>query len=263
MDPFKLGTLALILCVPGSLIAQGMAIPTARLESPVDSVRMNAFYALQAAAYDGRRHPDKPQTTFLADSARVQPALAATLIKLLEFENALVAAAPAGSLSQDYLEDYYTTLQITVARMRDPASAAALMPGITLAIEALASFGDVSFPGVMAVLQGTDEHKHFAAVITLGVMIAGRAQNHLSDASTERAVQALLKEAQDSTSAGREEAIKGFLSVNNPEIRPVMERLAASDTTASLHAPGRPVRYGVRDAARAWLAAHPNPAPRS
>ncbi len=147
MDPFKLGTLALILCVPGSLIAQGMAIPTARLESPVDSVRMNAFYALQAAAYDGRRHPDKPQTTFLADSARVQPALAATLIKLLEFENALVAAAPAGSLSQDYLEDYYTTLQITVARMRDPASAAALMPGITLAIEALASFGDVSFPG--------------------------------------------------------------------------------------------------------------------
>ncbi len=110
----------------------------------------------------------------------------------------------------------------------------------------------------MAVLQGTDEHKHFAAVITLGVMIAGRAQNHLSDASTERAVQALLKEAQDSTSAGREEAIKGFLSVNNPEIRPVMERLAASDTTASLHAPGRPVRYGVRDAARAWLAAHPN-----
>ena len=260
MDPFKLGTLALILCVPGSLIAQGMAIPTARLESPVDSVRMNAFNELQMAAYDGRRHPDKPQTSFLADSARVQPALAAALIKLLEFENARVASVPPGSLSEDYFDGHYTTLMVTVARMRDPASASALLPGITMssaASDALASFGEVALSGVMSALHSTEEHQRFAAVLTLAWMVGYRAQNHLSDASTELVVQALLKEAQDSTSAGREDAIRGLLPLSNVEIRPVMERLASTDTTVAFHPPGMAVRYGVRDAARAWLAAHP------
>ncbi len=247
--------------LPTPLIAQGMSIPTARLKSPIDSVRMSAFNALQAAAYDGSRHPGRPQTSFLADSARAQPALAAALIELLVRENARVASVPPGSLSDDYFDGHYTTLLVTVARMRDPASASALLPGITIsdaASDALASFGEVALGGVILALHSNDDHRRFAAVLTLAAMVGYRAQNHLSDASTELVVQALLEEAQDSTAVGREDAIRGLLPLSNTEIRPVMERIASTDTTAAFHPPGTAVRYGLRDAARAWLAAHPN-----
>lgn len=253
-------TILVVGFLPGSLGAQGLIIPTTRLESPTDSVRMNAFNDLQRAAYDGHHHRDRPTTSFLADSARAEPALAAALIQLLERENARIASVPAGSLSADYFDGHYTTLLVTVARIRDPASAPALLPGIAIsgaARDALASFGDVALSGVMSALRSPDEHRRFAAVITLAQMLGYRAHSHLSDASTRLIAAALLHEAQDPASSGREQAIEGLLPLSSPGIRPVMERFAATDTTVAFHLPGTAIRYGIRDAARAWLAAHP------
>jgi hypothetical protein len=262
-NPFSFLLLSAVVLSPlsASLDCQGMTIPTERLQSPIDSTRVNAFEALQAAADDHRKHPDRPWTSFLADSARAQPALAAALIQLLVRENGRVASAAPGSLSVDYLDGYYTTLQVTVARIHDPTSASALLPGIArsgVIINALASFGDIALNEVLAALHSTNSHDRFAAVQTLSGMIERRTQNHLSSVATERIVQTFLSEIVDRASPAREQAIHGLLPLSNPEIRPVMILLASSDTTASLNTPGAPVRYGVRDAARAWLAAHPN-----
>lgn len=246
---------------PTPLGAQGITVPIARLQSSSDSVRINAFNELQAAADDHKRHPDRPWTSFLADSARAQPALAAALIQLLERENTRVASASPRSLSEDYLDGYYTTLQVTVARIQDPASASALLPGIArsgVIINSLASFGDVALDGVMSALRSKNSHERFAAVETLGEMIDRRPKNGLSAASTERIVQTLLREVADPASPARQPAIEGLMPLSNPEIRPIMTLIASSDTTPALRLPGMAARYGVRDAARAWLAAHPN-----
>jgi hypothetical protein len=47
-----------------------MTVPSARLQSPSNSVRIKAFDQLQAWAYDGGQHRDRPSTSFLADSAK-------------------------------------------------------------------------------------------------------------------------------------------------------------------------------------------------
>ncbi len=164
------------------LLAQGMSIPTARLQSLVDSVRINAFYQLRAAADDQRHHPDRRPTTFLADSAKAQPELAAALIHLLERENARIATASAGSLSEDYLGVYYMDLTTTVGRIGDPTSAAALLGGMGgsgPADAALASFGDIAVPGLIAQFHSTDLEQHASAVGTLVESLNHRAQNHL------------------------------------------------------------------------------------
>ena len=244
------------------LDAQAIVIPSERLNSTVDSVRMNAFQQLEGEAQEYRRHPDRPYTSFLADSAKMHPELAAALIHLLERENSVFDAAPVGTVSQDWMEDYIT-LKVTVGRIEDPASVSALLGGMYVASGpvdvALISFGDLAVDGVLAQFDSARWEVHIGAVGTLAHMVESRAQNHLSDASAARIQKALLLEIQNPQSSSREEAIEGLMPLNNQAIRAVMERVAATDSAASLHPPGShgPVRYGVRDAARAWLAKHP------
>jgi hypothetical protein len=193
----RAATLALVaaICLPASLAAQGMCVPTERLRSPVDTVRMHAFNQLQRAADDQRRHRDRLWTSFLADSAKAQPELAAALIELLERENARIARAPAGSLSEDYLDGYYMTLKATVGRIGDPRSVDALLGGLEgsgPADAALASFGDVSVPGLIDHFHSTDLGRHNSAIVTLAEMMANRTRNQLSDASAALVQRALL-----------------------------------------------------------------------
>src|ERR1019366_7938146 len=117
-----IGTLALVpvALFHSSAEAQTITVSSARLRAATDTARMAAFYEMEGAADAHDRHPLDPPTSFLAARAKAQPNLAAALIELLERENAVVAAAPKGSLSDEYLGDYYCDLEVTVARMNDP-----------------------------------------------------------------------------------------------------------------------------------------------
>lgn len=244
-----------------SASAQGIVVPTQRLESTIDTVRINAFAQLQAEAYDPRHRLDRPPTSFLADSAKVHPELASALIQLLQRENAYITAVPSATLPPGFLGGYYMDLKVTVARIGAPASTSALLGGIGVSgpvDAALASFGDGAVTGVLAQLQSADVGRHEDAVVILAAMVQARSQNHLSDASTALIQAALLSEVEDSRSMMREPAIRGLMPLSSQAIRAVMERVAASDTTPARHEPNSPIIYGVRDAARAWLAAHPD-----
>jgi hypothetical protein len=109
-----IGLVAVALC-HSSAEAQTIKVSSARLRSANDTVRMAAFYEMARAADEHDRHPQAPPTSFLAARAKAQPNLAVALIDLLERENAVIAAAPRGSLSGDYLGDYYGDLLVTVA----------------------------------------------------------------------------------------------------------------------------------------------------
>jgi hypothetical protein len=250
---------ALALLYAAAIEAQDIPVPSRRLASPVDTVRMNAFYQMAGAADDHVHHPERPFTSFLAARAHTQPALASALIALLNRENAVVASTRPNALPPGYLGDYYMTVKVTVARMKDPASVDALLAGTGNSgaiMDALISFGDAAVPGVLRQIQSTDPSVRNVAVATLRYMVEEQAQNHLSAASIARIVPALLLTARNPAEGNREDAIRGLMPLANPEIRPVMQSLA-SDMSPSLRVSGRPDRYGVSDAAKEWLARHP------
>jgi hypothetical protein len=240
--------------------AQAINVPSARLRAATDTTRMAAFYEMALAADAHDRHPQDPPTSFLAARARTQPNLAVALIDLLERENAVVAAAPKGSLSSEYFGDYYVDLEVTVARMRDPRSLNALIPGIgtsDVIRTTIAGFGEAAVGPIVAATRSTDRDERVGAVRTMEKLLADRTIRPLSGGAVSELRETLLRVLMSHEDAfTRASAVEALGSLSDDGIRAEMARLAATDTTSAYAPPGRP-RYPVRAAAQKWLAKHP------
>jgi hypothetical protein len=89
-------------------------------------------------------------------------------------------------------------------------------------------------------------------------MIAARATElRITAANMNSIRKALLRGATDQESfITRQDAIAALIVFSDEEIRPVMERIAATDTYAETLKDGQR-RYPVRNSASAWLRTHP------
>lgn len=244
---------------------QQISIST-ELRSPSASVRAKAFYELLAAASKGQPHRPGwrgPRTDLLAARARTQDDLATSLIDLLQRENAIVAGALArpASLPKDFDGvGYYGDLSSTVAGLRDPRAIDALvgaMSGNGPIESAVADFGGVAVPAVIRALNSADQHQRWSAVLVLRTMTSRKDELRLTGDATRSITQALLRVIQDrQTPLAREAAIQALMPISGEDIRAVMERVAATDTTRG-YSPKTVSRYPAREAAQAWLAKHP------
>ncbi|HEX5435684.1 MAG TPA: hypothetical protein VFW98_00895 [Gemmatimonadaceae bacterium] len=222
---------------------------------------MAAFYEMVSTADEHRRHPQAPPTSFLAARATKQPDLAIALIDLLEHEDAVVAAAAPGSLSGGYLGGYYTDLLVTVARMHDPRSLNALLPGLGISgviRTTVSGFGEAAVAPVVHTVRSTDRDVRLGAVLTMRQLLADRAIRPLSDGAVRALRDALL-----GIVAGREDAsirvsaVEALMPLSDEGIRAQMEHIVATDTTTGYAPPGQPTPHPVRAAAKKWLARHP------
>jgi hypothetical protein len=259
----RIGTLVLIAAVlfHASAEAQTIKVPLARLHSASDTTRMAAFYEMAGAADAHAQHPDDPPTSFLAARAKAQPNLAIALIDLLERENAVVAAAPQGSLSGDYLGDYVGILQVTVARMNDPRSLGALIPGIgssDVVSTTIAGFGEAAVAPTIAATSSTDRYERVGAVRTMKKLLTDRTVRPLSVGAVGALRETLLRVLTRREDAfTRVSAVEALGSLSDDGIRAEMAHIAATDTTTGYAPPGRPTPYPVKAAAQKWLAKHP------
>ena len=258
-----LGIALLILAVQAepTANAQTIAISTTRLRAQDDTTRMAAFYEMVRAADQRQAYPDGPPTSFLANRATKQPGLAVALIDLLERENAVIAAAPRGSLSEDYVGGYHVDLLLTVARMRDPRSLVALLPGLgTSGVirTSVASFGEAAVAPLANTVRNSDRNVRVGAVLTMKLLLDNRSATPLRDESVRALRDVLLGVLGSREDAfTRASAVEALMSLSDRETRAKMRRLAASDTATGLALPGKPTPHPVRAAARNWLARHP------
>jgi hypothetical protein len=241
--------------------AQTIKVPLARLRSATDTTRMAAFYEMEDAADGHVQHPKDPPTSFLAARASGQPNLAIALIELLERENAVVAVAPKGSLSGEYLGDYKGVLETTVARMNDPRSLNALIPGIAssdVVRTTIAGFGEAAVAPIVAATRSTDRDERVGDVRTMRKLLADRAVRPLSGGAVSTVRETLLGILESRADAfTRVSAVEALGTLSDDGIRAEMAHLAATDTTAGYAPPGRPTLYPVKAAAQKWLARHP------
>jgi hypothetical protein len=258
-----IGTIVLVAAalLHSSAEAQTINVPSARLRSATDTTRMAAFYEMAGAAYVHAQHPQDPPTSFLAARARTQPNLASALIELLERENAVVAAAPKGSLSGEYLGDYKGDLETTVARMNDPRSLNALIPGIgssDVVRTTIAGFGEIAVAPIVAATRRTDRDERVGAVRTMYKLLADRAVRPLSGGAVSELRETLLRVLMSREDAfTRASAVEALGSLSDDGIRAEMAHIAATDTTTGYAPPGRPTPYPVKAAAQKWLTRHP------
>lgn len=254
--PFGRFFFALYLIVAAPMLAGAQTPPVTlqRLASPVDTIRIHAFYALRASATP----TGSGRESLLADRARHDRQLGGALIALLRRENQLMrTGASSASIGWDNLMDYWLDLSATVAAMRDPGAVDALIPWVStggVVRDALISFGEVSVPGLVTMLADPERTQRMAAASDLG-QIARDTTRSLS-ASARAAIRAgLLRVLQDEpVMAVRLEAVGALASFSDNEIRQTMERLAVADTATCSFCR---VQYPVREAAKAWLAKHP------
>jgi hypothetical protein len=241
--------------------AQTIPISTTRLRAQDDTTRMAAFYEMVQAADQHQAYPDAPPTSFLADRAARQPDLAIALIELLERENALIAAAPKGSLSADYLGGYHVDLLVTVARMRDPRSLVALLPGLgTSGVirTSVASFGEAAVAPLANTVRSSDRNVRVGAVLTMKMLLDSRSTTPLRDESVRALRDVLLGVLGSREDAfTRASAVEALMSLSDKRIRARMVHVAATDTATGFAPPGKPKPLPVRAAARIWLAKHP------
>jgi hypothetical protein len=223
---------------------------------------MAAFYEMVGAADQHQAHPDAPPTSFLADRAAGQPELAVALIELLERENAVIAAAPKGSLSAGYLGDYYVDLLVTVARMRDPRSLVALLPGLGtsgVVRTTIASFGEPAVAALTSTVHSSARAVRVGAVLTMKTLLDNRGPTPLKDESVRTLRDALLSVLGSSREDAftRVSAVEALMSLSDEGIRAQMVRVSTTDTATGIAPRGKPRPYPVRAAARGWLAKHP------
>jgi hypothetical protein len=241
--------------------AQTVNVPSARLRSAVDTVRMAAFYEMARAAYVETPHSQASPTSFLVARAKTQPNLAIALIELLEREHAVIAAAPKGSLSSEYLGDYVGDLETTVARMHDPRSVNALAGGIgssDVVRTAIAGFGEPAVVPIVAATRNPDRDERVGAVLTMKKLLADRAVRPLSDGAVSALRETLMRVLMSREDAfTRASAVEALGTLSDSGIRAEMVRIAATDTTTGYAPPGRPTVYPVKAAAQKWLARHP------
>jgi hypothetical protein len=153
----------LVLLTVSPVTAQQIDVPTTQLESVRDSTRIKAFYEMVGTVSQGQgRRPGGgigPRIDLLSAQGKRQANLADALIRLLEKENAIVAAAKPGSLSEPYSTMYYPDVFVTVARLRNPRALKALIPpignGDVIATE-VAALGDVAVPELIRALENSD-----------------------------------------------------------------------------------------------------------
>jgi hypothetical protein len=265
MNSFRLRGYALFIALfvaIRSVVGQSAMSPIGRLDSPIDTTRIHAFYELAGAAADSRSHPDWPRTQFLAERAKSDDGMAVALIRLLDRESVIVNQAAPGALSEDYVAGYYLDLLTTVARMHDRRSLNALIAGIGsgsgVAEGTLAEFGDLAVPGVEREVGSGNRHHRRSAVLILREMTA-RGTSSLSPVSQASIAHTLLQVAKDRTSENRGPAIEGLLPLSSEEIRPVMESIVATESTDSLAPLAFHGSVTVGGGARIWLERHRKP----
>lgn len=252
---------ALCLVAAGSIPVRSQ-VPTSalnRLSSPVDTVRVRAFYELRTAAIAaaGPGAAQQPRTAVLAERAKRDPQLGRALIALLHHENDLVRMSPTPSAS-DVME-YRVDLAVTVARMHDPTSVDDLLIWVSTGgpvCDALASFGETAVPGLMGVLESNELTHRLAAAWVLG-RIAGDTTRSISTSAKAVIRTGLLSTlSREPITEVRLQAVSALAAFSDNDVRDTMERLAASDT-AKESGRGLAPRFPVREAAKAWLLKHP------
>jgi hypothetical protein len=235
---------------------QQLRVPHDRLRANSDTVRIQAFYSLVTAA---DAHSTQ-RLSVLAARAKAQPELGDALLALLDRENEVISHASRGSLSGDYLGSYYVDLAVTVARMGDRRSAAALTHalGSSVVRNAMAGFGNDAVLPLISAFESHDRDENSGAVLTVERILAEQSSLHLTAANV-----AALKDALLGIVEGRKDAFTRMSAVNamepldGAEIRIIMLRIATSDTATGYASPGHARPLPVRIAAQRWLAAHP------
>jgi hypothetical protein len=255
-----------LLVLAGGAIAEGQRIdvPLARLESTVDDTRVKAFYEMVERAGRGQGPAPGgslgPRTDLLALRARGQSDLAVALIALLERETARINSAPRGSLPESFTAGYYPDVFVTVARMKDVRAVRALMPVIQngdVVQTGIADLGEAAIPEVVGALSGGDQLRQFGAARTLGKIAARAGELNVSATSMATIRTALLGATTDRQNfILRKAAVEALQPFGDENVRVEMQRLATSDDYVLTGPDGRRV-YPVREAADAWLRAHP------
>jgi hypothetical protein len=254
--------LALTLSAASICNAQRLTVPVSRLQSPSDSVRASAFFAMAEAARQMSHQPSVlvgPPIDLLVAQAKKQPDLASALIALLERENAFIAS---GAVRDDeYGDGYYLYVVNAVASLGDKRALKALMPSINsgdFVTTAVADIGKEAVPELTRSLSQSPANQRVGAARALGKIVANRQKLNIDDITLGSIKRTLLASATDASGsfALRSSAIAGLMPLSGQDISTVMHSIANKESGKGIRNPDGRLIYPVRDAARKWILAH-------
>ena len=232
---------------------------TTELRSPVDTVRVRAFYELLNTASAGvpRGGSLRPRVERLAEMARRNDEVLTGLIDLLHLENSLGWTARPG-LHPEAFSNYYGDLVGAVAALGDERAIGSLIRVINtgwMAIEGLAALGERAVPEVLKVLDSPEGDHRRGALLTLGRIAERAAQSGISGARLSEIRSALVRVARDTDPWVRSSAIVALRPFGDDEVRQIVQAIARTDPYSVMR--GGVEVFPVRAAARAWLEEHP------
>lgn len=174
-------------------------------------------------------------------------------VGLLVRENLLVGTIR--QVSEPY-SDYYGDLIREVASFHDSTSLQALLGCITtgdMATRGLAALGALALDPITARLGDSDSNVRQAATIVLSEMLDWQKTSAPGQVPLARVKQGLMKAASDEYPYVRMAAIEGLAKVDGPDVRILLEKLAAEDPYEASSHGGEKGNYPVRRSARELL----------
>ncbi len=186
------------------------------------------------------------------------------LIKLLEREDSVVEASRAkfqGSggaerLSEEYV-NYWGDLIAAVAALKDPRALKGLLGAIStggIAERGLIQLGPVALDGIIEKAERGDDITRMSATTVISrILDPGNKKAFGDSVSRVKIKTALVRAAADENPFVRRAAVEGLGKLQDPSVRPILQKLAREDPyEASKHGGPKGV-YPVREAAKKAL----------
>lgn len=246
----------------GVLNAQDTMDTIKRLNSNIDTVRMNTFYHLLDSA-NSKPAKDVYGEGYGGAMKRLaayakEKQLTIVLIKLLERENARIYNPASKNLTEgDGV--YHGDLIAAVAALRDPQALDALYGAIGtggLAMRGLVDLAEVAIPKLLSEMHSKEWHHRSSIMHTLKKMVDRKEQLSIGASNLSKIRVGLLESLKDENEYVRRQAVETLIHFNDAEVRTAIQKIANNDPSVRKDAKGQKV-YPVRAAAQDWLKRHP------
>ncbi len=235
-----------------------------QLEDSQWQARSEAFYRLLRVTEkkDASAKPYSALSSLLEAFPEKADQIKAALIKLLERENSFRTEhasryAIAGALLSEPFTNYYADLISVVAKLRDVRSLNTLLSAIdtgNMATRGLAGLGRPALDPIILRLKDKDIIVRNGATIALKQMLLPDNVEKISDPISKAKIKrALVQQTADEDPFVRISAIEGLALLKDPEVIPLIERLAESDPYQASQHGGSENLYPVREAAEKLL----------
>jgi HEAT repeat protein len=255
-------TYLLVLCVGVSSQTNPRVKLLKQLESASWETRASAFYQLIGVGlgktFDGETSQmESIVSKLLATDPGAENRTRLGLIGLLDRENAVVRRQrvefenTGKTLTEAYV-NYYGDLIAAVGALDDVRSVGALLGAITtggMATRGLARLGRPALQPSLQELNSADPLTRSAALRVLSEMVSSEGFS-VDAASSSQIRDAMVKSLTDQDSNVRIAAVEGVAKLNDPRLRPLIEKLATKDPYQMENT--YPVREAATRVLREW-----------